>query len=60
MQNKQLQQEPKSQASILSDDAHWIRRVINNEQTKPLEVPKSCHSLWFILMIKLRRFQKIL
>ena len=40
MQTKQAKQEETKPASFISDDAHWIRRVINNEQTKPLEVFK--------------------
>lgn len=38
MQTKQLNEEAPKSPSYLADDATWIRRVINNEQTKPLEV----------------------
>lgn len=41
MQSKNLKQEsPQRESSHIADDAHWIRRVINNEQTKPLEVSR--------------------
>lgn len=38
MQTKQLKEEEPMSAAHVADDATWIRRVINNEQTKPLEV----------------------
>lgn len=40
MQSKQVKEEDTKSPSYIGDDAHWIRRVINNEQTKPLEVAK--------------------
>lgn len=38
VQTKSLKNSPADSPSHIADDAHWIRRVINNEQTKPLEV----------------------
>jgi hypothetical protein len=40
MQTKQMKGEESSGPSFIAEDATWIRRVINNEQTKPLEVSK--------------------
>lgn len=39
MQTKKLKEETSAESpSFIENDSHWIRRVINNEQTKPLEV----------------------
>jgi hypothetical protein len=40
MQTKQLKASPSASPSHVESDVHWIRRVINNEQTKPLEVSR--------------------